>query len=315
MEFPLGVNNTQVDKYVSCPYLEYGLVALSGGLRHCCGDFTGVVNFDVEPVIEYSDEMLKDSNQLVSRFIDCKKQTINDIIMGRKNGCTGCPNLVEGYWPREKRIMQISLAIDTICNLQCSYCVKQKPHKMLDNSDRVLLLLKKLEESSKVQVEYPLFFGSGEICVQPNVDALLECLSKYNVVFFSNATRYHAKLHSIIKKPLNSIIVSLDSGTRETYKRIKGADLFEQTCETIGMYASDGGNITLKYVLTEDNLDKRDLEGFLDLCIRHKIRQIRVDRDWQMPVSKTIRNTAIRLAYMGKKNGVICHTTGITTCE
>ena len=63
------------------------------------------------------------------------------------------------------------------------------------------------------------------------------------------------------------INVSLDSGTAETYKKVKGVDCFARVVENIKRYRSAGAKIELKYILIERlNDGKPDIDGFAALA-------------------------------------------------
>jgi molybdenum cofactor biosynthesis enzyme MoaA len=78
---------------------------------------------------------------------------------------------------------------------------------------------------------------------------------------------------------LGTVEVSVDAGTRETYERIKGKDVFGPVVTNLIEYA-EHGDITLKYIASKDNLDDRDLDGFLDLVRTLKAKSVMVTPEW-----------------------------------
>ena len=104
------------EKYKSCPFLEFGLHIASDGIRHCCYISE---NFIDQPYIPYDEN--EDFDDYILRFINQKKQIIEDNKNGIKTLCTNCPNLREGYWETDKKIKLIHFALDHSCNIKCKY--------------------------------------------------------------------------------------------------------------------------------------------------------------------------------------------------
>jgi adenine C2-methylase RlmN of 23S rRNA A2503 and tRNA A37 len=64
----------------------------------------------------------------------------------------------------------------------------------------------------------------------------------------------------------SSLFVSIDAGTESTFYRVKGRDCYNEVFENLRRY-SKFGRIDMKYILIEGvNDDRKDLDGFLELC-------------------------------------------------
>ncbi|WP_270564197.1 radical SAM protein [Clostridium beijerinckii] len=303
------------EKYISCDYLEYGLEALSDGVYHCCGD-QNTEDYAKLPIMPYDDTLFEDVDAFILRFIEQKRQIINGINNGKHTSCTGCPYLREDYWHKTKKIRRLNYSLDHACNLKCSYCYKKKNGYKHTSSLDVNKIITKFKTSKFISVEHPVIYSSGEISVQSDADEIISNLQEYEVAYISNGTRYNANLHNMIKKTSSSILISLDSGTRETYKRIKGVDLFDKVCENIKKYSSDGGNVILKYIIMEDNLNKADLDGFIDICKKSNVKNIRISRNWyEAEVTDKIKTAAIQLVYKAKRNNIFYYNDGTITCN
>ena len=79
------------------------------------------------------------------------------------------------------------------------------------------------------------------------------------------------------------IIISLDSGNRNLYKKIKRVDCFDLVKNNIKMYSSDDysrNNTFLKYiVIPKINDNRRDFKQFLNIALECNIKGIKIDID------------------------------------
>ena len=77
------------------------------------------------------------------------------------------------------------------------------------------------------------------------------------------------------------IIISLDSGNRNLYKKIKRVDCFDNVINNIKLYSSaeySKDNTFLKYIiLPEINDNKKDFIQFLDVALDCGIKGIKID--------------------------------------
>lgn len=73
---------------------------------------------------------------------------------------------------------------------------------------------------------------------------------------------------------------SIDSGTRETYYKIKQRDCFEVVCDNIMRYAQYGArNMAFKYICLPENMNNRDAKGALSLIKKAGLAQLHISID------------------------------------
>jgi molybdenum cofactor biosynthesis enzyme MoaA len=99
---------------------------------------------------------------------------------------------------------------------------------------------------------------------------------------------------------------SLDAGTRESYTKIKGKDVFDTVVENIRRYAANSGNIQLKYIVMPENCNDDDLNGFLAICGEIKPMKIRISCDIHNDFNilpQQIIDFAIKLGQQAIKRG------------
>jgi MoaA/NifB/PqqE/SkfB family radical SAM enzyme len=140
-------------------------------------------------------------------------------------------------------------------------------------------LIRAIEQSNSIDANCAIEISAGEITINPRRDEILEAVKDYPVLLFSNCVIYDERVLQIIRKSDSFLLESLDAGTRETYAKIKGKDVFCAVLENIRRYAVNGGHIHLKYIVTLENSNEDDLKGFLDLCDEVKPQMIRISRD------------------------------------
>lgn len=306
--------DNEKEKYVSCKFLEQGMICFSKGVRHCCGELP--VDVDNLEIYDYDETFYEDIDKFISRFINRKKEIISLNRAGEKTICTGCLYLKEGYWDIEKKITNINFSFDSLCNFKCQYCytVRNKKYKV-DDDEKVRKVIDKIMNSAYINSDTKVTYASGEITIQKDVNRIIELIKDNDISFFSNATNYIEEIHKLIKRPNNSMIVSVDSGTRETFENIKGLNLFDRVWKNIARYASDGGNVIVKYIITDANSNKEDINGFIDRCVRNNIKHIRVTKDWLYKgdiVANGIMAASMQLMRKAMKNKIVVHNDGTT---
>lgn len=232
--------------------------------------------------------------------------------MWKKTICTSCNRLQEGEWFREKKIRQVNFSLDYACNLKCKYCDKWEKKYTNKKQREISEIMKELEKCEQVKIMYPILYSSGEISILSKRDDILESLNKYDICIFSNATKYQ---DAILEKLLNSfscLVVSLDCGTRETYKKIKGADLFETVCNNIKMYSEKGAQVVLKYIIMENNNNKDDLDGFFQVCQESGIDNVIISKDfYQKEDIEVLKKTTIKFIHSALRKNINVYVDGV----
>lgn len=276
------------EKYLSCHDLENGVIFLSDGVKHCCGlnklgneqkmiEYKQNMNFTIEEVIRQKETIIKDNK--------CGKQTM----------CTSCDRLKDGYWNVDKKVRQINFSLDYVCNLKCQYCEKWDSAYTDKDQRQIPEMMSELEECDLVDISFPILYSSGELSILKNRKLLLDSMQDYDMCIFSNATKYQDEILEKLLKSSSCIVISLDCGTRETYKIIKGIDLFENVCKNIKQYCENGAKVVLKYIVMENNISKDDFEGFFNICDQNNIKDIIISKDFYQKESFYLKKASLSL--------------------
>lgn len=277
------------EKYLSCHDLENGLIFFSDGVKHCCGlNKLG----KEQKMIGYKQNM----HLTIEEVIRQKEKIIEDNKCGKQTMCTSCDRLKEGYWNVDKKVRQINFSLDYVCNLKCQYCEKWGNDYTDKDQRDISEMMSELEECDLVDISFPILYSSGELSILKNRKRLLDSMQNYDICIFSNATKYQDE---IMEKLLNSsscIVISLDCGTRETYKIIKGVDLFETVCKNINRYCENGAKVVLKYIVMKNNISKNDFEGFFNICAQNNIKDIIISKDfYQIESFQNLKKASLSL--------------------
>jgi pyruvate-formate lyase-activating enzyme len=204
------------------------------------------------------------------------RQLIENHRCGNYSLCDGCHYLRETYFtinPFEpvKHIIIGTGFKEDICNTECFYCTAKTRLKNNKNKNKKLkeTIIRIFEMYGNVLSE--ITFGNGEFFARGDADEILEYLEdkSVKVSFITNASIYSETLMRMIRiGRVNSFMCSLDSGTRETYIKVKNRDFFDKVTTNIKKYVAEGlQNLYLKYILLPDvNDNTKDIEGFIDIA-------------------------------------------------
>ncbi|MDR0498324.1 MAG: radical SAM protein [Holophagales bacterium] len=202
-------------------------------------------------------------------------QLRDDLNKGKLTSCTGCPSLRLGPSSEELAINVVCLGSGmpgaTKCNFNCFYCVhglnyEKKGYGRRDELDNILEILQYFAKNEDLHF---LNYAAAEITISPYRAEILKLLkeNKWRGVFNSNASCYIEELKDLLSEKDFYLLVSLDSGTPDTFAKLKGVDAFHKVVDNLKKYASSGGLIRLKYVVLNDiNCGKADLNGFIAIA-------------------------------------------------
>jgi pyruvate-formate lyase-activating enzyme len=185
----------------------------------------------------------------------------------RCKNCTALTNV-----KRTDTINRIILDGNAFCSFKCKYC----PYENFSIKDtesthnNLVKYYNELEKQGKIAEDFTFAVCFGEISVNPIKDKYLDFIikangdKKRNTQITSNCCVYDEKIAYLLRTG-GMILVSLDAGTRETFKTVRGVDAYEKVCENIRKYIKDG-NVFVKYIFMVDgsNAADEDIDGFIE---------------------------------------------------
>ncbi len=239
-------------KYVSCLLLESGMAFGRNDVKPCtpgykiywAKDYYGGP-FDADKYLE-----------LRNHYVDMMRRG------ELPEQCIGCSNLEEKDWPDEPGIEFIAVANETKCSCDCYYCwfAEEKEHYNKFRSYDVMPILTALKEKNLLR--HTTFDVCGGECTEYDngkLEALVNFVMSddYWIHFFSSGIIYSEVIAEAMRKSRANILVSVDSGTKETYEKIKRVKAFDRVWENMAKYAAAGvqdtfcnkGYVILKYII------------------------------------------------------------------
>lgn len=162
------------------------------------------------------------------------------------------------------------------CNCKCVYCGLWKTPEKGKGYD-VLPGLKSLAEQNALANNCFLSWGGGESSILPSFEEATRWIMAkgYTQHTHTNALKFSDALAESLSAKKGLMTVSLDSGNRKTYERVKGVDGFDKVYANLQKYASLGpDSVILKYIVFAANNSLRDIKDFFDIVGKLKIRNI-----------------------------------------
>ena len=264
-------------QYLGCQWMEHGLSFELNDVYDCCMSHHGDLGM---PIIfkNYKGEFV-DWDEVFEikekRIASQKKETIPE--------CKGCIFLKEKPVENERYICDIAFQQIKLCNAKCVYCgddFRNNP-----NYYDVYPIIKNLVDKGYFKPCGLVVFQGGEPTLMRDFDKLTELFTEQNslVKVNTSAIKYSPAIYKGIKKGKVFVVVSIDSGTPEMYKKIKRVDAFDKVKKNISKYQNADKNnqfpsVVLKYIITPGYNDSvQDVDDWLNLVGELGIKSIAVD--------------------------------------
>lgn len=244
------------EKRYKCDFLLHGLNFEVENLFNCCMTaHSGDKNILPIQKIE-SGELNWD------RVFELKRYLAEKMLEGKiPNQCKNCYYLKEAEadfsLDGEGYLSTIWLNHFSQCNSCCSYCYKVKNENetgYIKEYD-VLTHFKYMFENNLLKNGGHIVFGGGEPTLLSCFEELLQLCFDNGIkryIIHSSGIKYSQALAKGLKTKEIDLIISIDSATRETYKKIKKVDAFDKVCSNIKRYVQESGSthtIKTKYII------------------------------------------------------------------
>lgn len=253
-------------EFVSCEFIENRLI-LDFDKIFICNCPQGDVQAS-NPVCDYSGGKLPIEAILNKR--DSLRHLNNENIS--ESPCKGCPQLKSKQWDdgADGYFDMVIVNNFVACNLACKYCytVLRNDLNLSKYYYRVLPVIKEILANNYLMATASIAWAGGEPTILKEFEAVSDLIMSkgYLQTVNTSGVKYSKSIEKGLIDRKVFVNISLDSGTRETYRRIKGKDCFNQVVKNVRRYASTTGALTLKYIIMDDNSAVEDIIGFIDVC-------------------------------------------------
>ena len=186
-----------------------------------------------------------------------------------KNGeiyskCKGCYYLEERDWDNDDYFCEMLIGHWSHCNCNCIYCYTDEDKYYYNTREfyKVLPVIQDMLDKNLIRNGGEIAFGGGEPTILEEFEDLLEAFLSHginNIRIHTSGIKFSPAIFKGLSEGKVTAIISIDSSTPETYKKIKNINAFSKVRENIGKYAKSGGALYSKYVLLpgfNDTLDE-----------------------------------------------------------
>ncbi len=252
---------------------------------------------------------LTESQTPLEDFLNFRNGIESTLNSGRDCICTNCPKLTYDSWGSDSRFSSIALYPSPRCNINCYYC-SNECHKPLDRGYDWNDAIERLNQFLQTGLLYnwcSVEFIGGEPMFIPGFDNCVNYILDYmsspifvttNSSIFSPAVARGLRAGRIVMR------TSLDAGTRETFKAIKGCDLFDTTVSAIGKYAECSPSaVRVKYIILPENRNNKDCDAFLRKMREFGLFSVEIDFNiFDEPDSSSIESFIFAGQFIAQAN-------------
>ena len=264
------------NKRWSCVDLHGSVFLAPNQIRTCCKRFfiDGEMKGDVV-LLNSSD--IDSTGIMINKVLDAKKKLYASINKGEKTECDGCPFLEFKEWGSfdDFKINKLSFEYHSVCNLKCTYCSDTYYGGMTEMYD-VDAFIGNLIDENLLAENSLIIWGGGEPVLDKNFPAHIQLIvdklprTVHRVI--TNSVTFSEKICELLSEGKVSIFTSIDAGTEETFKKVRGMNRLYRVMDNVGKYASvNPKNVTIKYIFTDGNGAIEEIIAFVDLIRKYKL--------------------------------------------
>lgn len=295
-------------KYKSCGFVKYGIYFnYDYDIRLCC---------QISHIGGGLIYLLKDFNPKkieIDKILQTRKQIQQNFLNGHiPPNCEGCMDLKECDIPQnETKIKILMLQHWTKCNSNCIYCYTANNKKEYNTrrSYEIYPILKKMNSLNILDKNGLVNFSGGEVSCLPEFGKVVKFLDKLNyfMVINSSGIKYEKIVGDRLRKGNSCIIISVDSGTKETYEKIKRVKKFDDVWKNIKKYSNDVKHkhlLNIKYILLPGiNDNEKEIDSWLNLCVNANVKNVvlGIDANFFEPNRDNIPEHILNLFYETKE--------------
>lgn len=291
------------ESFYSCPDLQHSLYLAPSKVRTCCQRFFVEGKQEGDVVLL---DVAKGDQVTAETILSSKLRLISEINSGKKTACYGCPYLQKKAWQALNKdnfqVRHLSLEYHSVCNLKCTYCSDEYYGGESAQYD-IFELISQLKRLGYMEFCNSIVWGGGEPVLDSNfetlVNLILNNLSPSYLRFFTNGVRYNSLIQKLLDDQKIYITTSIDAGTAETYKKVRGFDRLEKVYTNLGKYAKmHPERVTIKYIFTEGNTSPEEVEAFLEYIAKYNLLGVNFQISFDFTKETVEKNDYLRIIEM-----------------
>ena len=153
------------------------------------------------------------------KLFEIKRERVERQKIATIKECEGCYHLTDYKFRDEKKISEFHFSHARACNSKCVYCSPEYSAGPVNYN--TYPIIKDLIEKGYYRAGGEATFQGGEPTLMQNFDELIHLFSTNGtkVRVHTSAIRYSDTVYQALKENNGTVVVSLDSGNRETYKK------------------------------------------------------------------------------------------------
>ncbi|MCL2187586.1 MAG: radical SAM protein [Defluviitaleaceae bacterium] len=266
----------------------------------------------------------------IKNLIDLRNKTIYESLYPsaeKSHICSNCSQFDKRYWGGgDGLIHSVSLSLyPSPCQARCIYCHPRKKNPqyfIFDKSihiaqyNKIFSLLDYLIDNQMLADDVSWHFATGEITIHPLKEKLFSYIKKNTALFLTNAFIVDDFIiNNLASNSLSTLSFSIDSGTAETWKKVKGVNNFTQTINNLQLYAkkSNPGQILIKYIILPGiNDEQADFEGLMEIIKQLKTPVLTISRDMSLEYSCDVDASNLLITSARRLNR-LCILNGMRT--
>jgi len=261
-------------KFKTCSSLEKSLYIAPNEIRACCQRFfyKGKMRGDAKLLT------VTDNAPSATDIKEARQKLFEEIQDDKNEDCKGCIFLKEtNVKPTiNSNISHLSIEHHSVCNLRCSYCSevywggKRSKYNVTE-------FISNLSKDHCLDSCNQVVWGGGEPTLDKSFKEILEAIHRYANPkiyhrVFTNSVRYNEAISSFLKIGIIKITTSIDAGTENTFKLVRGRQKMREVFENLEKYSKiEPSSITIKYIFTDDNYKEDELLAFVENCKKYHL--------------------------------------------
>lgn len=304
-------------KYLLCDAIGQRLVFFAKKVAYCSNGNPS--QNMLYPVIFENFKSHKDFNinYLIKHIKNTKKNLKNGNI---PLNCIGCPCIHEFElcppFLDNKLISYVQFSDYGLCNSKCIYCnswtnTKYENSTYITNDGKpdsyeILPIIKQLIRKKVINRDTVIDFAGGEPTLYRQFEEALKFLLDYGtkqILIFSNIIKYSEIIEQGIKDGIITLTVSIDAGSKETHKIIKGVNSYDNVYKNLikyNSYKKYQNQIISKYVIClELNDNIQEISMWIEKSREIGINKLIINADNRIFEKEVTKEILLKLKVLG----------------